>query len=607
MPSEQMTRIFAHAPVAVLLVNREGQVVELNAEAVRTFGERRADAVGCPVLGMIQSQDRARAKDHFLEALAGRSRDWTARIRRGDGAQRVLSLRAVPFEGGRGDIHGLVLFGLDVTQSGGGRPETLQLQTLLENLPGQVVLTLDGQGRVRYSSGLSRTHYRDDAATVGTAYRELLEAGEENHERARAMLDAVAEGDSWAGTHWHRRVDDTVFPVRVFASPYRDPRNGRILGGLVVCREVAVEYDLRHRTERAERLAAIGNMAAGVASEIGGIVDRLEKAAGGILSRANGQGREVVRELEALRRYVGAMADFGRDVTLERADLRVERMVDQALDRVRERSESLQVTLDRRSTEGLPPVHVDPTHVLTVLGVVLDNALDALAGVPAGDRALRVKTEEAPDGVVVTVADRGTGIPGEWSDRIFEPFYSTRDGHAGLGLTRARELLKGFGGRIWVDPGSDGWTTLSVELPFRAPEASFPFRPVPLTLNKQKSVLVVDDEDAVRSGVRRFLEKVGFDVREAWSGRSALAQITAGQPPQLVVTDLKMSDGSGYWFLDQLSRDFPTLLERTVILTGDTEHAEVSRLARRTGCPILRKPLELANLLETLDQVANRS
>ena len=117
---------------------------------------------------------------------------------------------------------------------------------------------------------------------------------------------------------------------------------------------------------------------------------------------------------------------------------------------------------------------------------------------------------------------------------------------------------------------------------------------------------MVDDEDTIRSGIRKFLEKVGYEVREAWSGRSALAQITTGQPPELVLTDLKMSDGSGYWFLDQLSRDFPNLLERTLILTGDTEHAEVSRLARRTGCPILRKPLELPNLLETLDQVVQR-
>ena len=110
----------------------------------------------------------------------------------------------------------------------------------------------------------------------------------------------------------------------------------------------------------------------------------------------------------------------------------------------------------------------------------------------------------------------------------------------------------------------------------------------------------------MRRSVRRFLEKVGFEVREAWSGRSALAQITVGHPPELVVTDLKMSDGDGYWFLDQLSRDFPDLLRRTVIITGDAAGAEEAEVVERTGCPAVTKPVEMPDLLELLDEIALR-
>jgi CheY-like chemotaxis protein len=152
-----------------------------------------------------------------------------------------------------------------------------------------------------------------------------------------------------------------------------------------------------------------------------------------------------------------------------------------------------------------------------------------------------------------------------------------------------------------------GWTVVVAELPYRAPDSTVRFRPVPLALTRTRSVLVVDDEDAVRVGIRRFLEKVGFEVREAWSGRSALAQITVSKPPELVLTDLKMSDGTGAWFLDQLSRDFPDILRHTVIVTGDTDHTEVRRLVRETGCPVLRKPLELPQLLDVLDEVALRA
>jgi CheY-like chemotaxis protein len=115
---------------------------------------------------------------------------------------------------------------------------------------------------------------------------------------------------------------------------------------------------------------------------------------------------------------------------------------------------------------------------------------------------------------------------------------------------------------------------------------------------------VVDDDEAVRVSLRAFLEKVGYQVREAWSGRSALAELTSARLPEIVITDLKMSDGSGYWFLEELEREFPRLVRRTVILTGDADHEAADGLAQRTGCPLVRKPFELPELMEVLDQVA---
>ena len=210
------------------------------------------------------------------------------------------------------------------------------------------------------------------------------------------------------------------------------------------------------------------------------------------------------------------------------------------------------------------------------------------------------------DGVRLEVADRGAGIDPEHLHRLFEPFFTTKDGRAGLGLAIARTLVQAHGGSIRAESLEEG-SAFVVDLPFEAPESSLRFRPAPLALSHERSVLVVDDEPSVRLSIRRFLEKVGFEVREAWSGRSALAQITASTPPELVLTDLKMSDGSGAWFLEQLSRDFPDLLRRTVIVTGDPDQESVARLTRETGCPVLRKPFEMAYLLDVLDEVAARA
>ena len=146
--------------------------------------------MGKPVLAHVLPSDRERVKDLFLRVLGGQEREWISRFKRGDGVTRAQWVRAVPIS-----TDGIVRRIVDVHPGRdrvpyGGRPETHQLQTLLENLPGQLVAVVDREGRIRYSSGLSRTHFRDDVESMGTFYLDLLEPGEESERLCRQMLDA---------------------------------------------------------------------------------------------------------------------------------------------------------------------------------------------------------------------------------------------------------------------------------------------------------------------------------------------------------------------------------------------------------------------------------
>jgi len=603
--------LFAQSPTPVLILNAEGQVLDLNRQASRSLAVEADRLRGRPVLASVIPEDRARVKELFLDVLGGEVREWTTRFKRGDGVTRVQRVKAVPLEGGSG-CEGIIMFTRDLTESREGRPETFQLQTLLENLPGQFVVVLDREGRIRYSSGLSRTHFRDDVATVDAPYQELLEGGEENLERFSEMLLAVTEGEHWGGTHWHRRVDGMPFPVQVFASPYLNPRDGRVIGALLAGRDVGVEYDWRRRTERAERMAHIGGLVVSIAREVQDALGRMERELD-VLDNRYGNGTGVTERARArvfrLTSFVGALREFARDVRIERGTVSLEEVGREAVARIEARAaaSAIQVVLDLPA--DLPTIQADARHAGRVLDVLLENAVESLEarddGVSGGK--IRLSFTVGPEGVVIQVADTGPGVDPKLRDRLFHPFFTTKSGRAGLGLSVARGLVEAHGGRMWMDAHPDGMTEFSAEFPYRAPEATLRFRPVPLALTRTRSVLVVDDEEAVRQSIRRFLERVGYEVREAWSGRSALAQITVGSPPELVITDLRMSDGSGYWFLEQLAEDFPDLLRRTVVVTGDTEHAEVSRLSRVTGCPVVRKPVELPDLLELLDEVALRN
>lgn len=131
--------------------------------------------------------------------------------------------------------------------------------------------------------------------------------------------------------------------------------------------------------------------------------------------------------------------------------------------------------------------------------------------------------------------------------------------------------------------------------------------PVPPSATPSSSpppaVLVIDDDASMRAAVRRFLEREGYAVVESTSGRDALAQLREGTAVQFVVTDLKMRDGSGGWLLAQLGYEFPALLSRTLVVSGDAGSAAAAHVVARWRCAILPKPFGAGELLDALQEL----
>ncbi|HSW31167.1 MAG TPA: ATP-binding protein [Longimicrobiales bacterium] len=600
--------LFERAPEAILVLSPEGQVASLNREAQRLLALQADQAVGRPILGLVAPGDRDRVKQMFLRVLGGQEREWISRFLRGDGAVRAQWVRAVAVEeGGWRDC--IVMFTRDVTEAGAGRPETAQLRTLLEHLPGQFVAVLDTGGRVRYVSGVSRTHFRDEVGLLGAPYTDLLEPGDESHLVSSRMLLEALEGGDWGGTQWHLRADGAVFPALTLAIPYRDPRTGRSLGALVVGRDVSAEHRWRFRAEQAERLAGVGGLVAGVAGQMRRAADRVATALGfGLPDDAAQAGYSVPLEVGRVRALVEAVERLaGVSWALRHERLFLLHEAERAALEVAPKLAAKGGRLSLDVPDGLPPLHWDGEQIRAVLRVLLENAVESLSSSGGGEVRVACSLVSGHERIRIEVSDNGSGIPPEDLHLVTEPFFSTKPEHAGLGLAVVRTVVSGHGGTLAVEsPGRGRGSTVTVELPREPPGTTVRFRAAPLALRAARSVLIVDDEPTVRLSVRRFLERVGYDVREAWSGRSALAQITGGTPPELVVTDLRMGDGSGAWLMEQLARDFPDLLRRTVILTGAGEEDELAVLTRQTGCPLLRKPLEMPQLLDALDEVASR-
>jgi DNA-binding NtrC family response regulator len=113
-------------------------------------------------------------------------------------------------------------------------------------------------------------------------------------------------------------------------------------------------------------------------------------------------------------------------------------------------------------------------------------------------------------------------------------------------------------------------------------------------------VLVVDDDASVREAMRRFLEREGYSVLESASGQGAIALLRAGTAVRFVITDLTMNDGSGGWLLAQLGYEYPALLRRTLVVSGNAQSASAAHVVARWRCPILPKPFGTAALVGAL-------
>lgn len=275
------------------------------------------------------------------------------------------------------------------------------------------------------------------------------------------------------------------------------------------------------------------------------------------------------------------------------------------------------VKLETDVSPGLPTVIGDPTQIHQIFLNLCVNARDAMPdggtitiGVEAVDVdaafVSAVQGAKAGRYVCLTVSDTGEGIPPDVIDRIFDPFYTTKDPDkgTGLGLSTVLGIVKGHGGfvNVYSTPGEGATFKVylpvheggEVEVDVAIPET--PFR------GSGETILVVDDERPIRTTARAVLGAMGFEVVTAIDGADGLVQ--AAQHRNVlaaVITDLHMPEMDGLAFTRLLRRVLPDL--PVVIASGRLDDRTAASLASLNVARVLDKPYTQADLAECLRAV----
>jgi len=383
---------------------------------------------------------------------------------------------------------------------------------------------------------------------------------------------------------------------------------GRTTGGLCIARDITEQKEERERAARADKLAALGQLASGVAHDfnnsLAAILGRAQ------LLRRQTQDEALVRNLEIIQTAAeDAAATVRRIQTFARKSparefemLDVSSLLNDAVEITRTRWQNearlrgLDYEVTLKADSGQYTVG-SASELREVFVNLIVNAVDAM---PAGGK-LSIGCEREGSRLRLQFADTGTGMPEDVRQKIFDPFFTTKGAQGtGLGLSVSYSIIERHEGSISVVSELGAGTVFTIDLPAAEVSAEVPAAPIDDTQVRSLSILVIDDEPAVRETLAEMLEVMGHRVLLAESGQSAL-QTLAGNNCDLVFTDLAMPEMDGWETTREIRKRWPDM--NVVLVTGYGTGTLAPAGEDRLVNGIIGKPFDFSQISQTITSV----
>ena len=479
----------------------------------------------------------------------------------------------------------------------------------------------DGTFRILAVNQAAMAHYGfSEAEFMDKTVHDLHPADE--HPAVELLLRRPGETAAIRSGLHHLKKDGTSIEVELLAHAIEFAgRPAR----LVLARDVTEQRRLEAQLRQAQKMEAVGRLAGGIAHDFNNLLTAILGSAQLALREVD-PSHAVREDLEEIRRAGLRAADLTRQLlAYSRRQVVAPRVIDlteavRNLDSMLRRLIREDIELDLTLAPAPLAVRSDPGQIEQVVLNLVVNARDAM---PHGGR-IAVRAESvvldthqpdnsppAPPGpyVHLAVADSGTGLTPDARAHLFEPFFTTKElgKGTGLGLATVYGIVKQNGGFIYVDSEPGLGTTVRIYLP----PASGPIpgdQPVAVVApgGGSETILLVEDEAAVRQFARRALEASGYEVLVAPDGAEALALAERHTAPiHVLLTDVVMPGMAGPELARRLTERRPSL--RVVFCSGYTDDAAVLDSVGEAATPFLQKPFTPEDLIQKVRDVLSAS
>jgi len=610
---------------AVITTNRRSDVQMMNTIAQQLTGWTEDEARGRPIgeVFCIVNEYTRKPVDSPVDRVLREGQvvglaNHTVLISK-TGAETPIDDSGAPIRGLDGSVNGAILVFRDVSARRRAFQAAAHLAAIVENTDDAIIgKNLDGIV-TSWNRGAEHLFGYTAQEMIGTSIDRLIPP--DHPDDMRNILGRVAAGAHVEHFQTERITKDgRRLNVSLAVSPIRNTE-GTVVGASKIARDITHETQLEEMLRHTQKMQAIGRLAGGVAHDFNNLLTVILTYATTAMKKLApsdplyGSFTEILKASERAAALTGQLLAFSRKQVTQFRTLDLNQLIRETEDMLRRligEDIDLAVILD----PALDPVKADPGHLSQILMNLAANARDAM---PVGGkltietRAVMRESEDIHGGkvrpagpfVMLAITDNGVGMDEAIQSHLFEPFFTTKETGkgTGLGLATVHGIVEQHQG--WIDVYSEPGhgASFKIYLPALAETVAAPVVEAgPQASHRTGTILLVEDEAAIRLATEDVLSDAGNLVLSAVNGRAAL-RLLEERPRKidLLITDVVMPEMSGPELAEQLARLQPGL--SVLYVSGYTDHSLFHRGAIEQGTAFLPKPFLPQTLLAKVDEM----
>ena len=617
--------LIEQASAPLFFIGFDGKIRKANSAAAVLLASEAENLSGSAISDLIHPEDQQLWSEGLNKIPAGSSETSTFQTRIRQHTDKYISLRwtvtALPPQES--------LFLAIAKQDPAAELELSRseenFRILVESVPDYAIFMMDPDGTVvSWNSGAQRIVGFEESEIVGQSVAVIFTPEDRSRDESQLELERARQDGRSEDERWHLRKDGTRFFASGVVTSLWDP-GGQHRGFAKIMRDITERKANDEAMRESQKLKSIGLLAGGVAHDfnnlltgiIGGVslvLDNLGPAHPdrSILETALTAGRRAADLTRQLLAYSGKGQFILKPVDISTAVSGILELIRASI------PEKIRVDLHLRP--GLPTIEADPSQIQQIVMNLVLNASEAISGegeivISTNHRRFTAENFTSAENIqllapgeyiVLEVRDTGEGMTEETQAKIFDPFYTTKFAGRGLGLAAVSGIVRSHKGSIQVTSARHRGSTFRVYLPTIRTEPS----PDILTSAAGSSgaglIMVVDDDEQVRSISRQALERRGFQVITANNGKEALECFESRVDEViLIILDMAMPVMSGDEAHHHLKSLRPTV--PILVTSGYSELLAKARFGPEVAETFIQKPYTAGDLWKKVDSILNNS